>query len=144
MEDIERRALMGDEEAQRECTQQGVVLPCPCCKGNARVRYTGNNSGPDGYTSNVYARSKPGLIRCDKCGLKTSRYTKVCRALARWNTRPAPPVGRCKDCTNWDKEQTESILGYECACFALSNEKLGHIVYTQPDGFCNNFDPMEE
>lgn len=98
MKTIEYRALMGDKEAQMECTRQGIVLPCPCCKGSARIRYTGNNSGPNGYISNVYIKSKPGLVMCGKCGLKTSAYTKVYRALARWNTRTAPQIGRCKEC----------------------------------------------
>lgn len=28
MTDIVRRALLGDAEAQRECTKQGIVLSC--------------------------------------------------------------------------------------------------------------------
>lgn len=28
---VERRALMGDREAQEECTRQGIVLSCPFC-----------------------------------------------------------------------------------------------------------------
>lgn len=32
MKEIERRALMGDKEAQKECTEQGIILPCPWCK----------------------------------------------------------------------------------------------------------------
>lgn len=29
-----RRALMGDKHAQAECTEKGIVLPCPFCGGN--------------------------------------------------------------------------------------------------------------
>lgn len=29
MTDIERRALLGDPQAQEECTRRGIVLPCP-------------------------------------------------------------------------------------------------------------------
>ena len=25
------RALMGDKQAQQECTAKGIMLPCPCC-----------------------------------------------------------------------------------------------------------------
>lgn len=31
MVELERKALMGDREAQRLCTEQGIVLPCPRC-----------------------------------------------------------------------------------------------------------------
>ena len=26
-----RRALMGDKQAQEECTEKGIALPCPLC-----------------------------------------------------------------------------------------------------------------
>lgn len=31
MTDLERRALLGDQEAQKECTEKGIALPCPHC-----------------------------------------------------------------------------------------------------------------
>lgn len=31
MTDLERRALLGDRQAQDECTRRGIVLPCPFC-----------------------------------------------------------------------------------------------------------------
>ena len=33
MTDLERRALLGDKEAQKECTEKGIVLTCPVCGG---------------------------------------------------------------------------------------------------------------
>lgn len=33
--ELERRALSGDTEAQRECTEKGILLPCSFCGGNA-------------------------------------------------------------------------------------------------------------
>ena len=83
----EKRALLGDHEAAKRLTDAGVLVPCPCCGGNARVIYTGNGSGPLGYISNVYMRSKPGFVMCDKCGLQTSRNMRACRAVSKWNTR---------------------------------------------------------
>lgn len=83
-----RLALLGDKAAQERLTELGKPLPCPLCRGNASLRYTGSNSGPFGYTCNVYKRSKPGLIKCNKCGLATAKRTKICRALRNWNTRP--------------------------------------------------------
>lgn len=48
MNDLERRALMGDKQAQEECTRQGIVLACPHCTGNGKVsfkdsRFVGEN-----------------------------------------------------------------------------------------------------
>lgn len=60
---------------------------CPCCGGKAQIRYTGNGSGPNGYTSNVFMRSKPGFIVCLKCGLSTQKGTRVCKAVEKWNRR---------------------------------------------------------
>lgn len=37
MTDLVRRALLGDQEAAKECTAQGIVMPCPCCSGRALV-----------------------------------------------------------------------------------------------------------
>lgn len=34
MTDLERRALLGDRQAQEECTRHGIVLPCPFCGGD--------------------------------------------------------------------------------------------------------------
>ena len=31
MTDLERRALLGDRQAQEECTEKGIMLPCPFC-----------------------------------------------------------------------------------------------------------------
>lgn len=38
MTDLERRALLGDAEAQRECTEKGIVLACWRCGGDAAVK----------------------------------------------------------------------------------------------------------
>ena len=86
MTEIEK-ALFGDHEASKRLTDAGVLVSCPCCGGNARVRYTGNGSGPPGYISNMYMRSKPGFVMCDKCGLQTSRNMRACRAVSKWNAR---------------------------------------------------------
>lgn len=38
MTDLERRALLGDSEAQRECMEKGIVLPCWRCGGQAEAK----------------------------------------------------------------------------------------------------------
>lgn len=86
MTDIQK-ALLGDKDAAERMTEAGVMLPCPCCGGQSKVRYTGKGSGPFGYISNIYMRSKPGFVMCEKCGLMTGKNMRVCRAVKKWNTR---------------------------------------------------------
>ena len=45
MTDLERRALLGDTEAQRECTEKGIVLPCWRCGGDAAEHKFVNPNG---------------------------------------------------------------------------------------------------
>ena len=78
---LERRALLGDRQAQEECTRQGIALPCPCC-GEPMVKEAGWFYHPN--------------VMCI-LGLKSFRITDT-DLLSMWNRRPAPPIGRCKDC----------------------------------------------
>lgn len=91
MTELERRALLGDREAQRECTEKGIVLPCPIC-GEANVEY-GTCRCTDTTNSLDY-------IECESCGIRieTEHYVNSISALRKWNTRPAPPIGRCGTC----------------------------------------------
>ena len=84
----ERRALLGDAEAQRECTEKGIVLPCPFC-GNTNIR-----------TSNW------GMWRCwcPECRAKSDDCLRERDAVKHWNTRPAPPIGRCGECRAYTSE----------------------------------------
>ena len=63
------------------------LKPCPFCGGEAQIRYFGNHSGVNGYTSNIYMRSEPAFVRCVKCDIKTQRYSRACRAIEAWNRR---------------------------------------------------------
>lgn len=101
MTELERRALMGDKKAQEECTRQGIVLPCAHCGSNAKIKYVSLETGLYGYTSETYMSSAPGFIKCNECGISTIQRNSVFQALTEWNTRPAPPVGRCGECEHW-------------------------------------------
>lgn len=90
--DLIRRALLGSWEAQQACTDKGIVLPCPCCKGEA-------------YTETFFERKGwRTVVGCSECPVSLSTITYDTeeiaqkKALKDWNTRPAPPIGRCKDC----------------------------------------------
>ena len=93
--DLIRRALLGSWEAQQACTDKGIVLPCPCCKGEA-------------YTETFFERKGwRTVVGCSECPVSLSTITYDTeeiaqkKALKDWNTRPAPPIGRCKDWL-WD------------------------------------------
>lgn len=88
MTDLERRALLGDRKAQEECTRQGILLPCWKCGGEAEVNELHTGGKP------LYA------VACQKhyCGAYGAGSVSVPKAIEFWNTRPAPPVGRCGEC----------------------------------------------
>ena len=105
-----RRALMGNKQAQRECTENGIVLPCPFCGGRNII------------TSNW------GMFRCwcPDCHSKSEDCLNAVDAIKSGNTRPAPPIGRCGECKNWN----------EGDCY---RQEL-----TKADDFCSYFEPREE
>lgn len=113
-----RRALMGEKQAQEECTEKGVLLPCPFCGGKIKI---------DEYDFYMFC--------CDRCGTGvtfakemddgTAEECTKEESIKNWNTRPAPPVGRCGECKNWN--------GGDCYRQEL----------TKSDDFCSYFEPRE-
>ncbi len=111
-----RRALMGSQEAQKECTRRGIVLPCPFC-GSENI-----------------VISNWGLWRgwCQECLGKSDDQLSQADAIRKWNTRPAPPVGRCKDCINATNPGSNIVF-----CDYFERDMM-------PDDFCSCFEPREE
>ncbi|MGI5958998.1 MAG: Lar family restriction alleviation protein [Massiliimalia sp.] len=90
MTELERRALLGDEKAQEECTDKGIILPCPFCKNKAVLfKHEG-----------LYG------VRCTDTlciGYDiTAEYGEQIVAIGDWNARPAPPIGKCGECAMED------------------------------------------
>lgn len=110
---LERRALLGDEQAQEECTKRGIALPCPCCGRHTEAIM--NNQA-------VYHVNRDCLLNSQLVSLR------------RWNTRPAPPIGRCRKCAYWDPLHTGE-------CTVTTKPGVPYHRYTDPDFFCGDFKP---
>ena len=128
-----RRALLGSREAQQACTDKGIVLPCPCCKGEA-------------YTETFFERKGwRTVVGCSECPVSLSTITydteeiSQKKALKDWNTRPAPPVGRCENCKFY------TVLGH-CKVHSQEPDQHGSGAYVEmlPDDFCSYFEPKED
>lgn len=142
MTNLERRALLGDAEAQRECTEKGIVLPCPFCGFDERDMI--------GLTAYNWQH----FYHCEACGCdgpivyddENCDYPSH-EALAKWNTRAAPPIGRCGECDNWNKNDScgnRNLGTFVCACQEWSDHENGMTRYTPENGFCGHFDLNEE
>lgn len=115
-----RRALLGDQQAQKKCTEKGIVLPCWRCGGESEIQELHTGGKP------IYA------VTCKKtyCGAYGCAYSTQQKAIEYWNTRPATPVGRCGICSR-QKPRDQSLFCY-----------VNGIVHS--DGFCDYFKPREE
>lgn len=119
-----RRALMGDKHAQAECTEKGIALPCPFCGGNKiKTPYVCGDH----------------FIECSSCHSTSNIVSSREQALKLWNTRPAPPIGRCEECEHYNRERKY--------CELLSQDPeygVGDYVEMCPDDYCSYFEPKEE
>ena len=121
-----RRALLGDQQAQKECTEKEIVLPCQVCGAELEKNKVLISDGKtDMYRwTTVYQHPKNTNCVVDSIWFETNK-------LSLWNTRPAPPIGRCKDCK------------YYTAMSHCQIHSLGPDQY-EPDDFCSYFEPREE
>lgn len=128
MNDLERRALLGDRQAQEECTRQGIVLPCPCCGGKAVLR---SSVSKYGGTYNIRCENRC-VVTCGhfRDPAYMWRTTSRDEALTTWNTRPAPPIGRCVECKFANTEDG----GLYCELDDYQREECD---------FCSDFEPKD-
>lgn len=119
IEELKRQALLGDEEAQRECTRRGIVLPCPFCKGHAGGL---NATILKWANTDSYVHERTG--KCFLDGI-------IIGNLAEWNTRPAPFIRLCKDCS-YKQKATVNEKGF-LICPASGME-------ITDDDFCSYFE----
>lgn len=114
-----RRALLGSREAQQECTEKRIALPCPFC-GNKNILI-----------------SNWGMWRCwcPECLGKSEDSLRERDAIKHWNTRQAPPVGRCKDCRWYE---------YGKAWYPYCNHPDGLANSVKTTDFCSYFELKED
>lgn len=134
MTELERRALLGDKKAQRECAEKGIVLPCPKCYGNVKFHIV--KTFEYGVEMKYECQNK-------KCGTSATfiqyfpfdeQLAKESSALSQWNTLPAPPIGRCGDCL-FAREKYGKL---ECI-----NGLSYRNTYNDSEMFCSYFEPRE-
>lgn len=124
MGNLVRKALMGNKQAQEECTAEGIVLPCPFCGGNK--------------IKTPYACGDH-FIECSSCHSASNIVSSRKQALKLWNTRPAPSIGRCEECEFY------TVLRH-CKVHSQEPDQYGSGTYVEmlPDDFCSYFEPKEE
>lgn len=131
MTELERKALLGDPEAQKQCTEQGIILPCPWC-GCSERDMLGLSVYHDQYFYCCEACGCNGPIVFDSDECDYPEYD----ALNLWNTRHAPPIGKCEDCKNAGEFGEWS--------FAICKKKSEHHNFTiKRHDSCNHFEPKE-
>ena len=129
-----RKSLMGDKQAQEKCTAKGIVLPCPFCGEELRERktrkWTATKDEPINRTI-VEHKAKTG------CYLDNWVMEKEIE-LESWNTRPAPLLGRCRECKCWQRNGSD---WGNCSKWYTEDKVQAFML---EDDFCSNFEPREE
>ena len=122
MDSLVRKALLGDREAQRECTEKGIVLPCPFC----------------GNENNIISNWGMFRVWCPHCKAKSEDTLTMRDALKSWNARPAPPIGRCGECKCWQRNGSD---WGSCSKWYTEDKVQAFML---EDEFCSYFEPKEE
>ena len=124
MTELERKALLGDKKAQKECTEKGILLSCPFC-GSKVTRKIG--------------LMRLNFFKCSKCGAVVSfdndyYNTHKNEAISAWNTRQAPPIGRCEKCKSYGYKKVQLLDG-QCTL---------HDIPVFCSDYCSYFEPRCE
>lgn len=118
-----RKSLMGDREAQEECAEKGIALPCPFCGGNKiKTPYVCGDH----------------FIECSSCHSASNIVSSRKQALKLWNTRPAPPIGRCGECKCWQRNGSD---WGSCSKWYTEDKVQAFML---EDDFCSSFEPRED
>ena len=133
MTELERRALLGDRKAQKECTRQGIVLPCPLCKKKVKAYFVERHE--EGGKGAVIVVPGKSYVECE-CGYSVAGFGEN-TAIEIHNKRPRPPVGSCYDCSHY----------FQCECLKIyddGNCSMDARQERKPEDFCSYFKPRNE
>lgn len=130
MDNLIRKALLGDKESRIECAEKGIVLPCPLC-------------GSDGskIKLNFDSETSTAWAECQVCGVTYAIHTfgieeeEDFYLINDWNTRPAPHIGKCGECKYFYKSINEK---------ACTNPQGMYFTEITENDFCSYFEPKEE
>ena len=75
MDDV-KLAMLGNKDAAKRLTDAGVLVPCPMCRGQARVR-----------NERYYQPNVRRNVICMKCFTNSGWYKTEHEARLAWNTR---------------------------------------------------------
>jgi hypothetical protein len=136
MTELERRALLGDREAQKECTEKGIVLPCPFCGKKAEAFKWGATFEVEIVCQNKECKtSKSGIVKQQENESDEDTYKRAFQsALSNWNTRPAPPIGQCGTCKHYYNVRSRC------------NNPKGIVRFNdtvKADDYCSYYEPRE-
>lgn len=126
LKELIHRALLGDEQAQQECTEKRIALPCPYC-GSDKLYVDGPYRSDDipAEMINDIDRDYDGFSVSCSCGNYIEvEYGTFKDTLAKWNTRLAPPVIHAK--WEWHGPCRDNKGTYWATCTACGiRQRLG-------------------
>lgn len=142
-----RLAMLGDHEAQEECTEKRIALPCPLCRKEDSVEILDCYTAEGIKCESESFRKNSFKCLCNYlkggCGTSTGVSETKQEALHKWNTRPAPPVGRCGECKYFN--HFFNAVGH-CMIHSQEKDSFGdrYRVEMLKTDFCSYFEPREE
>lgn len=117
MTELERQALLGSAEAQKQCTEHGIILPCPWCGCDERDMI-GLSVYHEQYFYSCEACGCNGPIVFDNDNCDYPQYD----ALKLWNTRPVSPI--CVQKVGVKMEYKNDLeMALKAAIFAINNSR---------------------
>lgn len=131
-----RKSLMGDREAQEECAEKGIALPCPLCGDDVTITEIPAHKH---CIVNLPEYGGGCFIECDNCTYAISG-DDVMDALRTHNARPAPPIGRCGECKHCVGVGKNQALRCTLNSFGV---EFG-LDFITSKSFCSYFEPREE
>lgn len=137
MDELTMRAMLGDEEAAREITERGELLPCRFAE--KRKEFVSEDS----FNLFEDVVKETLVVFCLRCG----KDSRICltqeEANADWNRR-AKVVTFCKDCKYHTMHTHEGIVFHECYAHYDKQFGLGYVRGVDPNDFCSDGEPKEE